>query len=113
MHTYNFLKQIPWTKEIGNIPQIALGHHEKMNGGGYPHKLAAPKIPLQTRMMTVSDIFDALSASDRPYKKAVNRERALEILHMMVQDGELDGTVFQLFVDARIYEKVRNDPALV
>jgi HD-GYP domain-containing protein (c-di-GMP phosphodiesterase class II) len=109
VHTYNFLKQIPWTKEIRNIPQIALGHHEKMNGAGYPHNLAGPDIALQTRMMTVSDIFDALSAADRPYKKAVNRERALEILDLMVQDGELDGSVFKLFVDARVYEKMRVD----
>jgi HD-GYP domain-containing protein (c-di-GMP phosphodiesterase class II) len=112
LHTYNFLKQIPWTKEIRNIPQIALGHHEKMNGGGYPHKLSAPHIALQTRMMTVSDIFDALSAADRPYKKAVSRERALEILDLMVHDGELDGTVFQLFVEARVYEKMRTDSTL-
>ena len=112
VHTYNFLKQIPWTKEIRNIPQIALGHHEKMNGAGYPHNLAGPDIALQTRMMTVSDIFDALSAADRPYKKAVTRERALEILELMVQDGELDRSVFQLFVDARIFEKMRIDPAL-
>lgn len=105
VHTFNFLKQIPWTKEIRSIPQIARGHHEKLNGNGYPYKLSAPEIPLQTRMMTVSDVFDALSASDRPYKKAVGLDRALNILGMMVKDGEVDPTVFKLFVEARVFDK--------
>lgn len=60
VHTYQFLRQIPWTREIRRIPLIALGHHEKLNGSGYPYKLSAPDIPIQTRMMTISDIFDAL-----------------------------------------------------
>lgn len=105
VHTYNFLNQIPWTKEIKNIPQIARGHHEKLNGLGYPFNLSAPEIPLQTRMMTVSDVFDALSASDRPYKRAVSTERALEILGFMVKDGEIDSQVFDLFREARVFEK--------
>ncbi|MGH9650709.1 MAG: HD-GYP domain-containing protein, partial [Terriglobales bacterium] len=94
VHTYNFLQQIPWTKEIRNIPGIARGHHEKMNGTGYPYKLRAPEIPVQTRMMTVSDIFDALAAADRPYKRAVSLERALEILGFAVKDGELDPDLY-------------------
>lgn len=105
VHTYNFLKQIPWTPEIRNIPQIARGHHEKLNGHGYPYKLNAPEIPLQTRMMTVSDVFDALSASDRPYKKAVTREKALDILGFMVKDGEVDQHVYQVFVDAKVFDR--------
>jgi HD-GYP domain-containing protein (c-di-GMP phosphodiesterase class II) len=105
VHTYNFLKQIPWTREIRNIPQIARGHHEKLNGLGYPFKLSAPEIPVQTRMMTVSDIFDALSAADRPYKKAVSRETALDILGDMVKDGEVDNQVYDIFVEAKIYDR--------
>jgi HD-GYP domain-containing protein (c-di-GMP phosphodiesterase class II) len=105
VHTYNFLEQIPWTTEIRAIPDIARGHHEKLNGQGYPYRLSAPEIPLQTRMMTISDIFDALAASDRPYKKAVTTDRALEILGFAVKDGELDPHLFQLFVDAKVYEK--------
>lgn len=80
--------------------------------GGYPHKLVAPQIALQMRMMTVSDIFDALSAAYRHYKKVVIRERALDILDRMVRDGELDGNVFRLFVEARVYEETRLDQAL-
>jgi len=109
VHTFNFLKQIPWTTEIRNIPDIALGHHEKLNGKGYPYKLSAPEIPLQTRMMTISDIFDALAAADRPYKKAVSVERALEILTYSVKDGELDPNLFELFKEARIFERWKVD----
>ncbi len=110
MHTYNFLQQIPWTTEIRNIPDIAIGHHEKLNGKGYPQHLSAPEIPLQTRMMTISDIFDALAASDRPYKKAVSVERALEILAFSVKDGELDPNLFELFKEAKIFERWKVDP---
>jgi len=109
VHTFNFLKQIPWTTEIRNIPDIALGHHEKLNGRGYPYKLSAPEIPLQTRMMTISDIFDALAAADRPYKKAVSVERALEILTYSVKDGELDPNLFELFKEAKIFERWKVD----
>jgi len=105
VHTFNFLQQIPWTSEIRNIPEIARGHHEKLNGLGYPYKLSAPEIPVQTRMMTISDIFDALSAADRPYKRAVDLERALQILSFAVKDGELDGSLFQIFVDAKVFER--------
>jgi HD-GYP domain-containing protein (c-di-GMP phosphodiesterase class II) len=110
VHTFNFLQQIPWTKEIKNIPEIARGHHEKLNGLGYPYKLTAPEIPVQTRMMTISDIFDALSAADRPYKKAVSLDRALEILGYAVKDGELDPALYNLFLDAKVYEKWRVEP---
>jgi HD-GYP domain-containing protein (c-di-GMP phosphodiesterase class II) len=110
VHTFNFLQQIPWTKEIRNIPEIARGHHEKLNGLGYPYKLSAPEIPVQTRMMTVSDIFDALSASDRPYKKAISMERALEILGFAVKDGELDSALFEIFKTAKVFERWKIEP---
>jgi HD-GYP domain-containing protein (c-di-GMP phosphodiesterase class II) len=111
VHSFNFLKQIPWTKEIRNIPEIARGHHEKLNGSGYPSGLTAPEIPLQTKIMTIADIFDALAAADRPYKKCVSTERALEILSYSVQNGELDPSLFQLFLDTQVYEKWKVEPA--
>ncbi len=104
IHTFNFLTQIPWTKEIGEIPMIARGHHEKLDGTGYPYQLRAEDIPVQTRMMTICDIFDALSASDRPYKKAVPADRALDILKASADHHELDNELFNLFVEAKIYE---------
>ena len=80
-HTYEFLQRIPWTGELRRIPEIAWAHHEKLDGSGYPRQLAGPAaIPVQSRMMTISDIFDALRAWDRPYKRAVSPERALDIL---------------------------------
>lgn len=105
LHTVSFLQAIPWTNELKNVPEIARGHHEKLNGTGYPYKLSAPEIPVQTRMMTISDIFDALAAADRPYKKAVSVERALEILDLAVQDGELDHALFHIFKEAQIYRR--------
>jgi hypothetical protein len=103
IHTFNFLSQIPWTKEIKEIPMIARAHHEKLNGRGYPYKLKEQEIPLPSKMMTICDIYDALSATDRPYKKAVPTERALDILRMSVKDSEIDPVLFDLFVQAKIY----------
>ena len=104
-HTYRFLLQIPWTKELKAIPQIAYGHHEKLNGSGYPRRVRGDMIPIQTRMMTISDIFDALTASDRPYKRAVPVPKALDILTDETHEGMLDAELFRLFTEARVFER--------
>jgi HD-GYP domain-containing protein (c-di-GMP phosphodiesterase class II) len=104
LHTFEFLKRIPWTKELRHIPEIARSHHEKLNGSGYPEGRRGVQIPLQSRMMTVSDIFDALTASDRPYKAAVPVERALHILDQERKAGALDSDVFNLFIDLKPWE---------
>ena len=106
IHTFNFLSQIPWTKSLKNVPAIARAHHEKLNGTGYPYKLHGDQIPLPTKMMTICDIFDALTASDRPYKRAVPVERALSILKDCVRSGELDPDLFRIFREQKIYERV-------
>jgi len=108
VHTFNFLSQIPWTKEIKNIPLIARAHHEKLNGAGYPYKLKEPEIPFQSKIMTISDIYDALSASDRPYKKAVPTERALDIIAQEAKQNLLDTQLFRLFVEAEVYKLTVN-----
>ncbi|MCS6884483.1 MAG: HD domain-containing phosphohydrolase [Acidobacteriota bacterium] len=105
-HTFVFLSQIPWTEEWKNIPLIAGYHHEKLDGSGYPYRLRGNEIPIQSRMMTISDIFDALTASDRPYKRAVPVPKALDILQQSVKDGHIDGDLYELFVEAKIYELV-------
>jgi HD-GYP domain-containing protein (c-di-GMP phosphodiesterase class II) len=105
-HSFNFLAQIPWTPEYRGIPEIARAHHEKLNGKGYPDNLKAAQIPVQAKMMTICDIFDALSASDRPYKRAVPTDRALEILKLCVRDEEIDSELFRLFLDAHVYRLV-------
>jgi HD-GYP domain-containing protein (c-di-GMP phosphodiesterase class II) len=105
-HTYRFLEQIPWTRELKGIPGIAYGHHEKLNGAGYPRAIRSDEIPVQTRMMTIADIFDALTATDRPYKRAVPWERAIDILCMEAREGMLDEHLLKSFVDARVFESV-------
>ena len=104
-HTYSFLSKIPWTGEFRRVPEIAYAHHEKLDGTGYPRKLAAEQIPLQSRMMTIADIFDALVAWDRPYKKSVPVARALDILREEAGAGKLDARILDLFVDAKVYER--------
>ena len=105
-HTFRFLEQIPWTKELRGIPAIAFGHHEKLNGTGYPRGVKAQEIPIQTRMMTISDIYDALTATDRPYKRAVSIERALDILHAEAKGGLLDSDLLTIFAEAAVYSRV-------
>jgi hypothetical protein len=104
-HTFHFLQKIPWTRDLVSVPNIAYAHHEKLNGRGYPRKLTAVEIPIQSRMMTVSDIYDALTASDRPYKRAITTDRALDILKMEVNDGLLDASLVNVFVEAKVYER--------
>ena len=106
-HTYRFLSTIPWTKSLKNIPVIAYGHHEKLDGTGYPRQSPGETIPVQTRMMTISDIFDALTASDRPYKAAVPMPKALAILEDEMRHGKVDAQLLQLFVEAKVYERVK------
>ena len=103
-HTYRFLQQIPWTRELQDIPMIAYGHHEKLDGKGYPRRVTGEAIPIQTRMMTISDIYDALSAADRPYKAAVAPARALDIMADEVRAGQLDQELFRLFVEGKVFE---------
>lgn len=103
-HTIEFLKTIPWTPELSNIPKIAGAHHEKLNGCGYPLGLKSPDIPLGAKMMAICDIFDALTATDRPYKAAVPLKRALSILKSEVECGHIDSELVDMFCQARIYE---------
>jgi len=105
-HSFNFLRTIPWTKDLARVPDLAGRHHEKLDGSGYPQGLTADDIPLGTRMMTISDIFDALVARDRPYKRAVPLERALHILELEAKDGKLDTTLVQVWIEAKAWEDI-------
>jgi HD-GYP domain-containing protein (c-di-GMP phosphodiesterase class II) len=98
-YTVRFLSQIPWTPEIRGVIPIAGAHHEKLNGSGYPHRLTADNISVQTRMLTIVDIFDGITASDRPYKKAFSPQDALAILRAEVATGAIDPDLFELFAD--------------
>ncbi len=112
-HTFRFLEHIPWTRELRGVPEIAHGHHEKLNGRGYPRQVAGEAIPVQTRMMTISDIYDALTATDRPYKRAVPADRAIDILKAEASEGSLDSALLDAFVGAKVYELVKAEPAQI
>lgn len=103
-HTYQFLKMIPWTKDFRHLSEIAFCHHEKLDGSGYPRGIFSQEIPLQSKIMTIADIYDALTAADRWYKEAVHPEKALEILAEDVAQGKLDPILFELFIEKKIYE---------
>jgi HD-GYP domain-containing protein (c-di-GMP phosphodiesterase class II) len=105
-HTFEFLRAIPWGKRYADVPRIAAAHHEYMNGTGYPNHLGSPEIPIESRIMTIADIFDALTASDRPYKKAVPVDRALGIIESEVKAGKCDPALFRVFVEGEVYKKV-------
>jgi HD-GYP domain-containing protein (c-di-GMP phosphodiesterase class II) len=108
-HTYRFLTQIPWTRALKRVPDIAYGHHEKLTGRGYPRSLKEPDIALPTRMMTISDIYDALTASDRPYKRAVPKEKAYDILADEAKRGEVDGDLLKVFIEADVPSRASSD----
>jgi HD-GYP domain-containing protein (c-di-GMP phosphodiesterase class II) len=104
-HTYRFLSKIPWTRALRRVPEIAYAHHEKLDGKGYPRSIPAEQIPVQSKMMAISDIYDALTAADRPYKRAVPHVGALDILSKEAQGGQLDRELFQVFVEAEVAKK--------
>jgi 3',5'-cyclic-nucleotide phosphodiesterase len=102
-HTYDFLRYIPWTTKFSAIPEIAHAHHERLNGTGYPQGLVGEQIPVQSRIMAIADIFDALTAGDRPYRDGVSIEIALNILEGEVKSEKLDALMFKVFVESRAY----------
>jgi HD-GYP domain-containing protein (c-di-GMP phosphodiesterase class II) len=110
VHTFRFLSRIPWGKQFRRVPLIAGAHHERLNGTGYPNRLHAEEIPVQSKLMSVADIYDALTASDRPYKKAVPVDRALDILSFGVKDGHLDGELVRIFQEGRVWESCEGGP---
>ncbi len=104
-HTFAFLRRIPWTPDLASVPEIAYAHHERLNGRGYPRQLHEREIPLQSKAMAISDVFDALTAQDRPYKAAVPWERSLRILEEDAKSGHLDPELLALFIEAKIYAR--------
>ena len=102
-HSFHFLRQIPWTRDLRRIPTIAYAHHEKLNGAGYPNGLTAETIPVQSKIMTVADIYDALTAADRPYKKALPPLKALEILRNEAQGSAIDPELVRIFIESKTY----------
>ncbi|EMN49131.1 GAF domain protein [Leptospira interrogans str. L1207] len=105
-HTFQFLSKIPWTGDLKMVPSIAHAHHEKLDGTGYPRGLTADSIPIQSKIMAISDIFDALTDKDRPYKRAVPIERALDILQMEARENHVDQDLLKIFIEGKVYDKL-------
>lgn len=98
--SWEFLCQIPWGEDLQRIPEFARFHHEKLDGSGYPDGLQGDEIPAQVRILTIADIFDAMTAADRAYRKAASVERALQVLHEESRSGLLDRDLVDLFAQA-------------
>jgi HD-GYP domain-containing protein (c-di-GMP phosphodiesterase class II) len=106
LHTLNIINKIPFAKDLERIPLIAAAHHEKLDGSGYPLGLKAPDIMIQARILGVADVYDALTATDRPYRGAMPIDEALKILTREAETGKLDRDLVKLFVTKKLYDGV-------
>ena len=104
--TYQFLRQIPWTDNLKNLARYAGGHHEKLDGSGYPRGLKGDEIPVQTRLVTIADIFDALTEGDRPYRRAIPPEKALDMIQEEAKAGQLDADLVRVLVESQVYKAI-------
>jgi 3',5'-cyclic-nucleotide phosphodiesterase len=103
-HTYAFLTLIPWSNMLKEIPNIAYAHHEKLDGSGYPRGLVEEQIPTQSKIMTIADIYDALTSGDRPYKRGLTSIKALDILHAEAKSNKIDSELLRIFIESNSYK---------
>ena len=106
--TYDLLNKLPYPDHLKQVPFYAGCHHEKINGKGYPNGYSGDKLPLQARIIAIADVFEGLTAPDRPYKEGYKLSKALTILKYMVNDGEIDKDLFNLFITKKLYLKYAN-----
>jgi HD-GYP domain-containing protein (c-di-GMP phosphodiesterase class II) len=106
--TIKMLESLPYPKHLTRVPEFAGGHHEKMDGTGYPNKLKKDQMSVQARMIAIADVFEALTASDRPYKKAMTLSQSLKILGQMKLDKHVDADLFDIFIHEKIYLEYAN-----
>jgi HD-GYP domain-containing protein (c-di-GMP phosphodiesterase class II) len=97
------LGELPFPKHLKNVPEYAGGHHERMDGKGYPLGLTREQLSIPARMMGIADIFEALTSSDRPYKKGKKLSECLRILGFMKKDGHIDPDIFDVFIKEKVY----------
>ena len=100
--TFKMLNELPFPKKHAMVPEYAAGHHEKLDGSGYFRHLSKDELPLQSRIMAVADIFEALTAKDRPYKKPMKLSQALEILSFLKKDGHIDPDIHDLVISSNL-----------
>ncbi len=103
--TIRMLEALPWPRHLSNVPEYAGGHHERMDGKGYPRGLSREQMSVQARVMGIADIFEALTAKDRPYKRPMRLSEALQILGRFCLNGHIDPDLFEVFVRRRVYLK--------
>jgi len=106
--TLKMLKQLSFPKKLSKVPEYASGHHERMDGSGYHQGLSKKALPLQTRILAFADIFEALTAKDRPYRKPMKLSQAVETMNLMVKDKHIDANVYDLFINSRLYYDYAN-----
>ena len=112
LYSYELLNSIDWPVSLKTVPNIAASHHEKLDGSGYPFHKKADELGIIERVMAIADIYDALTAKDRPYKKAIPPEIAVSIIQKEVDDGKIDSTLFDVFtanreaIDKEVNEKI-------
>ena len=102
--TIKMLESLPFPKHLKNVPEFAGGHHERMDGLGYPRGLRGDQMSVQARMMAIADIFEALTAKDRPYKQGKKLSDTLRILAFMKEDGHIDPDLFTIFIKEKVYQ---------
>ena len=105
VQTIIMLNGLPWPKHLREVPDIAGGHHERPDGTGYPRGLTRDQLPLEARMMAVADIFEALTAPDRPYRNPKRLSEALDIMYGMAERNHIDADVFDLFLQSGVCER--------
>jgi HD-GYP domain-containing protein (c-di-GMP phosphodiesterase class II) len=103
--TIKMLEQLPWPKHLKNVPEYAGGHHERMDGKGYPKGLTRDQMSVQARVMGIADIFEALTAKDRPYKPGMKLSQAMGIMHRFRTGGHIDPDLFDVFVNSGVYQR--------
>ncbi|MEO2186288.1 MAG: HD domain-containing phosphohydrolase, partial [bacterium] len=107
--TIEMLEQLPYPKHLKNVPEFAGGHHEKMDGTGYPKGLKANQMSTQAKIMAIADIYEALTAADRPYKDGKKLSSAMRIMGFMKNDYHIDVDLFEIFVKSGVYKKYAED----
>jgi len=103
--TYKMLSTLKYPKDLARVPEIAASHHERMDGKGYPRGLKGKEIPLRARILAIADVFEALSAKDRSYKKPWKLSKVLEVMAKMCDEGHLDPNLFEVFLNQKVYLK--------
>lgn len=103
--TNKMLEQLPWPKHLKNVPEYAGGHHERMDGKGYPKGLTREQMSVQARTMGIADIFEALTARDRPYKNGMKLSQAMKILANFKKNGHIDPDLFDIFFKQGVYQR--------